>query len=166
MPVAPATAQFPCYFVNASDDKLYVMVTDSAIDPKVRRTHGTFIEASRDIPYQTPAEAVNILSDDNRPFLRLLPTWDVYRRELRYLDVLVKRFSRVACNQERLLVTFEEEKWPCRIDDPLIPNSVCPKVRLRDTVKHLNRNHDHALIRFRTDGTGEGVIWELTANMP
>ena len=36
-----------------------------------------------------------------------------------------------------------------------------PKRRLSDTTKCLNRKQTNELIRFRGDGTGEGVTWEL-----
>ena len=57
---------------------------------------------------------------------------------------------------------FEEEEWPPRIDHPLpqMPEQD-PRRRLHDTIKCLNRNQKHPLIRFHSDGTGEGVVWEL-----
>ena len=76
--------------------------------------------------------------------------------------VVIKRFKWPAINQETLLAVFEEEDWPPRIDDPLpmLPEQN-PKRRLHDTIKCLNRHHLQQLIRFRGDGTGEGVRWEL-----
>jgi hypothetical protein len=91
------------------------------------------------------------------------PSWDPELRELRMCGVVVKRFARRAVNQERILAVFEEEGWPYRIDDPLLPTGICPKARLRDTVKHLNRQNGSRLIRFGMDGTGEGVIWRKEA---
>jgi hypothetical protein len=74
----------------------------------------------------------------------------------------VKRFKWQAANQERILTVFEEEGWPARIDDPLAPSpAIDTKRRLSDTIKCLNRKQANALIRFRGDGTGQGVIWEL-----
>ena len=32
---------------------------------------------------------------------------------------------------------------------------------LNDTIKCLNRKQKNALLHFRGDGTGEGVIWEV-----
>jgi hypothetical protein len=64
--------------------------------------------------------------------------------------------------QEAILMAFEEEKWPPRIDDPLPGNAdLLPKRRLHDTIKSLNRNQKNCLVRFMGDGTGEGVRWEL-----
>jgi hypothetical protein len=52
------------------------------------------------------------------------------------------------------------ELWDSRIPDPL-PGGRNQK-RLADTVNDLNDNHaNRGIIRFRRDGTGEGVIWEL-----
>ena len=74
----------------------------------------------------------------------------------------MKRFKWTAANQETILVAFEEEGWPARIDDPLPQQpEQDPKRRLSDTIKCLNRKQTNELIRFRGDGTGEGVTWEL-----
>ena len=91
------------------------------------------------------------------------PHWDVDTRELRIAGKLVKRFKWPAVNQETVLAVFQEEDWPHHIDDPLPPQpEQDPKGRLSDTIKCLNRKQQHALIHFRGDGTGEGVIWERT----
>ena len=75
----------------------------------------------------------------------------------------MKRFQLPSRNQETILSAFEEEGWPPRIDDPLPPAVDCdPKQRLRDTIKSLNRNRKLVRIRFKGDGTGQGVLWELT----
>lgn len=93
------------------------------------------------------------------------PNWDAQRRVLSLAGAIVKRFKWVAENQETVLAAFEEETWPPRIDDPLSPHiDQDPKRRLSDTIKCLNRNQHQRLIRFRGDGTGEGVVWELAAS--
>jgi hypothetical protein len=94
----------------------------------------------------------------------LTPQWKSGRRELHVADFLVKRFRWPARNQETLLAAFAEERWAVEgIDDPLPPHpDHDPKQRLRDTIKCLNRNQEHRLIRFRSDGTGERVIWQFT----
>ncbi|HTU26817.1 MAG TPA: hypothetical protein VMF30_15520 [Pirellulales bacterium] len=90
------------------------------------------------------------------------PTWDQERRELRLNDVVVKSFKLPSPNQEAILTALAEEHWPARIDDPLPPHvELDPKRRLHDTIKSLNRNQKHRLIRFSGDGTGEGVLWKL-----
>lgn len=49
-----------------------------------------------------------------------------------------------------------------RIDDPLPPVfDIEPKRRLHDTIKSLNRHQKNRLIRFKGDGTGQGIRWEL-----
>jgi hypothetical protein len=91
------------------------------------------------------------------------PIWDPARRELRVGNLLVKKFVVRAANQEAVLAAFEEEHWPYHIDDPLPQrNGRDPKQRLHDTIIKLHRGQVHRLMRFRGDGTGEGVCWELT----
>ncbi len=88
------------------------------------------------------------------------PHWDAEYRVLRLGQCVVKEY-RVPCrNQEAVLAAFQEEGWPHRIDDPLSPQGdIEPKSRLHDTIKSLNGHHKERLIRFRGDGTGEGVCW-------
>ena len=92
----------------------------------------------------------------------LVPVWDTKRRELRFGNVIVKRFKWPAANQEQVLQAFQEEGWPAKIDDPLPPDpSICPKRRLHDTIKCLNRRQINGAIKFRGDGTGQGVLLEI-----
>ena len=91
-----------------------------------------------------------------------IPKWDSSRHELRLGHALVKVFKLPSRNQEAVLVAFEEESWPPRIDDPLPPQGdVDPKRRLHDTIKSLNGHQKNSLVRFMGDGTGEGIRWEL-----
>ena len=77
---------------------------------------------------------------------------------------MIKRFRVPSANQEAVLEAFQEEGWPASIDDPLSPLSdYDPKRRLRDTIKCLNLNQISRMIRFRGDGTGQRVLWELAA---
>ena len=79
-------------------------------------------------------------------------------------DRVVKRFKHKSRNQEAILATFQEDGWPYRVYDPLSPIADCdPKRRLNDTIKGLNHHQENALIRFRGDGTGEAIIWELAS---
>jgi len=92
------------------------------------------------------------------------PKWDRDRRELRLGARIIKVFKLPSPMQEAILVAFEEEHWPPRIDDPLPSHpELLPKRRLHDTIKSLNRNQKNSLIRFMGDGTGEGIRWELSA---
>ena len=90
------------------------------------------------------------------------PKWNVERRELTVSGTVVKRFRWPAPNQEMILSVFSEEGWPSRIEDPLPQGKgLDPKRRLGDTIKCLNRNQNVNLIRFRGDGTGEGILWDI-----
>lgn len=91
------------------------------------------------------------------------PRWDCQRRQLKVGTDVVKEFKLPSPNQETVLMAFEEEGWPPRIDDPLSPlPQLDPRRRLHDTIKALNRKQKRDLIRFMGDGSGEGVRWELT----
>jgi hypothetical protein len=83
---------------------------------------------------------------------------------LYFAGQIVKRFRWRAVNQEKILSAFEDDGWPPRIDDPLVPSpQIVSKRRLGDAIKCLNRRQANALLRFGGDGTGEGIIWEAVA---
>jgi hypothetical protein len=92
------------------------------------------------------------------------PVWDADARQLWFRGRLVKEFRQPAPHQTRLLDVFQEQGWANRhIDDPL---PLCAgeqaedaKARPHDTVKNLNRGLAPGTIRFRGDGTGQGVTW-------
>ncbi|MGD9857411.1 MAG: hypothetical protein AB7U20_20905 [Planctomycetaceae bacterium] len=114
------------------------------------------------------ASPISVLSRDNRRTEVVIacdtkPKWDGERHQFFVREQLVKEFKVPSPNQETILTAFEEENWPVRIDDPLSPTALADgKRRLHDTIKSLNRNQKRSLIRFMGDGTGEGVLWELT----
>lgn len=89
------------------------------------------------------------------------PIWNSVRRELILTGLLVKRFTQPAPHQEVVLGALQEEDWPARIDDP-IPGRSGPQARkrLQDTLARLNQHQVNRLLRFRGDGTGEGILWE------
>ncbi len=90
------------------------------------------------------------------------PSWDCELQELRVGITIIKQFKVPARNQETILSAFQEEGWPVFIDDPLPQHSeIDPKRRLHDTINSLNRNQKNDLIRFRGNGSGEGIRWEL-----
>jgi hypothetical protein len=92
----------------------------------------------------------------------LMPRWDSERRELLLGKKLVKHFLVPADNQEHILSAFQEEGWPPRIDDPLPPQRYLePKRRLAEAIRRLNRNQKTRLLRFHSNGHGNGVCWEL-----
>ncbi|MGO9923367.1 MAG: hypothetical protein ACLQIB_52790 [Isosphaeraceae bacterium] len=90
------------------------------------------------------------------------PCWNSMRRELCLNDMVVKRFRVPAQIQQLILGAFEEEGWPGHIDDPL-PGSgdIDPHTRLHDAIHRLNGHQAHRLLRFRGNGNGTGVAWEL-----
>ena len=97
---------------------------------------------------------------------KLIPHWNPQRHELTVEQKVVKRFRWPANNQETVLMAFEEDGWPDRIDDPLPPQpEQDPKRRLHDTIKCLNRNQINQSLRFHGDGTGQGVRWDLVSNL-
>ena len=97
--------------------------------------------------------------------LGTIPNWDRETRTFMVGDYLVKRFRVPSPNQEAVLDAFQEEGWPRSVDDPLSPvPDQQPKRRLRDTIKCLNMNQANRAIRFRGDGTGQRVSWELLVN--
>lgn len=115
-------------------------------------------EPSTRLPHPTPApsrpETATVPADEGKP------RWDAERRELTFAGRLVKRFRVPAPNQTAILEVFHEEAWPYRIDDPLPPASdMDAKLRLRDTIKCLNRGGKGGPLVFCGDGSGTGVVW-------
>jgi hypothetical protein len=94
-----------------------------------------------------------------------LPYWDAQSRRLWLGAILLKEFRQPAPNQTRLLDVFQEKGWTIpHIEDPLSPapgdTEQDIKRRLHDTIRNLNRGLPPGTIRFRGDGTGQGVRWE------
>ena len=92
-----------------------------------------------------------------------LPDWNKSLGELRFDGQLIKRVRqlKVATNVIQILDVFQEEGWPSHVEDPLSPIKTLRQnqtQRLQEAVKSLNQGLK--VIRFRTDGTGEGVVWE------
>lgn len=87
------------------------------------------------------------------------PNWNGDRCELSFRGRVVRkiRSRNVGANVCQILDVFQEDGWPDRIDDPLTdgPNAQ----RLRETVRTLNAGLTD--LKFRMDGTGEGVLWEI-----
>jgi hypothetical protein len=87
------------------------------------------------------------------------PRW--HRRKLWFCGQLVKLFRGSADCQEIILAAFEEDGWARRIDDPLPQVAgMVPQERLHNAVRRLNGDQLTPLLRFRCDGTGQGVMWE------
>lgn len=103
--------------------------------------------------------------DVPNPYGRPTPQWDADARCLWLGDRLLKAFRQPAPYQTALLAAFEEGGWAAgHVDDPIPPESgeesTDARKRLRETVHNLNRGLPAGTIRFRGDGTGEGVRWE------
>lgn len=107
-------------------------------------------------PPPAPAPPVAPVS----PETALQPEWDKAVSELRLGGKVIKRVRgpNVAKNVVMVLDCFQDEGWQRHIFDPL-PGARDQK-RLHDTVASLNKNLEG--LRFRTDGSGEGICWDLT----
>ncbi len=115
-----------------------------------RKEHGCLVVPPLRLRYATPLDS------------GVTPNWDRETRTFMVGGFLVKRFRVPSPNQEAVLDAFQEEGWPRSVDDPLSPvPDQQPKRRLRDTIKCLNMNQAIHAIRFRGDGTGQRVSWEL-----
>jgi hypothetical protein len=86
------------------------------------------------------------------------PAWDRDRRTLSFKGEVVRsiRSVTVAKHVTTILDAFENRGWPRRIDDPL--PGYADKQRLREAVANLNVGLTG--IRFYSDGSGKGIIWQ------
>jgi hypothetical protein len=106
-------------------------------------------------PFEELAGHASPLTADEKPF------WDAKRRKLLISGMVVKQFHCPAASQQLILDAFQAAHWPAHIIDPLpLQPAQCPKRRLHDAIKRLNRGHAHDAIRFCGDGSGRGVLWE------
>lgn len=98
------------------------------------------------------------------PRLSQIPWWDPERCVLLLDGEVIKQIQRpvTARNQVRILNAFQEDCWRPRIDDPLprLPEADGSR-QLADAVRRLNQGL--LRIRFRRDGTGEGIRWEVVS---
>jgi hypothetical protein len=86
------------------------------------------------------------------------PEWNRTRGELKLGRKIIRRVRvGVAVNIVKILDAFEEEGWPERIDSPIARAS--DDMAHRDAISSLNKNL--VAVRFRSDGTGTGMLWEL-----
>jgi hypothetical protein len=110
--------------------------------------------------WPTPAGASNDAGERRSADLEK-PAWDAFRRELWVGGRMVKQYRRPALNQQMILDAFQAARWPTHLVDPLpLRAAHCPKRRLHDAIKCLNRCQRIAAIRFSGDGSGRGVLWE------
>jgi hypothetical protein len=92
----------------------------------------------------------------------LTPRYDKENRLFTWGRHLLKSYRQPSANQELILVAAEELEWAGWFDDPLPRRGKGnPKGRLHDAIKNLNRHQSPYLVRFKGDGTGMRVGWEL-----
>ena len=86
------------------------------------------------------------------------PEWNHGRGELKFQGHVIRRVRISVGNQiVKILDEFERQGWPERIDSPITDSS--DDMAHRDAIRGLNRKL--AEIRFRSDGTGRGIVWEI-----
>lgn len=140
--------------------------------PPAARTNGsaTFTEHSvvaLTLAGEPFAEALRggLLPDGAGEVLRvgdLTPRYDGHERTLWWGRHALKRYAQPSASQERVLLAAQEQGWPAWLDNPLPKRrGGCPKKRLHDAIKNLNRRQRPRLVRFKGDGTGGRVGWEL-----
>ncbi len=131
--------------------------------PDMPGQHGEQSEGNAAEPAEMVVSADPILLPyGSRSTAELKPKWDRESRMFVVGEHLVKHFRVPSPNQAAVLNAFQEEGWPRVVDDPLPPlHDQEPKRRLRDTIKCLNQHQVVRVIRFRGDGTGQRVSWEL-----
>jgi hypothetical protein len=112
---------------------------------------------------ETGTRAARMLQAETIAAAAEVPSYDCELRELWLDGALVKRFRQPAPDQHTILSAFEETKWPLHLDDPLSPNhhGRDAKLRLRDAINRLNRHQQQPLLRFRGDGRGQGILWQV-----
>jgi len=124
----------------------------------------SFSSSNLELPSRNAAKTAYArgIATRQAPSSSAVPNWDRDTRTFLVGEHLVKQFRVPSPNQEAVLEAFQEEGWPRSVDDPLPPvPDQQPKRRLRDTIKCLNMNQVSRAIRFRGDGTGQRVFWEL-----
>jgi hypothetical protein len=93
---------------------------------------------------------------------RETPQWDRDLGLLTFRNVVVRkvRGGGVAKNIRTILDTFQDDGWPDRIDNPLSGGRADASARKSEAINTLNNKMLINSIRFRADGTGEGILWE------
>ncbi len=145
-------------FVSFSEQSCFIL-TPLGLSQIRNKTQKNIMQSFNEDTQQKQRESIKVRIDGTE----CTPIWDTVRRELRLGEIVIKRFKWPAENQTGILDAFENHGWPRKIMDPLPGDSkVCPKRRLHDAIKCLNRKQLHKLIKFRGDGTGNGVVMEIT----
>jgi hypothetical protein len=128
-----------------------------ALTPQGERFADSFLHDVLLAPGLAPFQA----AWDRLVLAPVLPQYDVDQRILHWGRHILKQYRQPSLNQEIVLATADELRWPPWFDDPL-PRflGMNPKVRLHNTVKALNRNQQNYFIHFKGDGTGTRIGWE------
>lgn len=92
---------------------------------------------------------------------RLRPRWDEMKATLFWGDVPIRVFSHhPAKNQRDIIEAFHREDWNHTVPTPFKDNNGSDAKKLNLAIYHLNHSLLKKAIRFRGDGTGDGVMWE------
>ncbi len=148
--LTPGGAAFADHFLNTF-----------AASPQLTRPIGTaFLASGKIAELENEPPAPHNLNGSTEAACK--PCWNSIRRELSLGDMVIKRFRVPAQNQQLILSAFEEEAWPEHIDDPLPGGGdIDPHTRLHDAIHRLNGRQTNRLLRFRGNGNGTGVSWDL-----
>jgi hypothetical protein len=88
----------------------------------------------------------------------LKPRWDETTATLYWGNVAIREFRKhPAQNQTALIEAFHRKGWARNIPNPFIGD---PR-KLNFAIYQMNKGLAEKVIRFRGDGTGQGVVWEL-----
>jgi hypothetical protein len=84
------------------------------------------------------------------------PRWDEETRTLYLGDKEIKTYNRgPAKNQIDVIEAFHRADWRRAVDSPFKDPD-----KLGQTLRDLKKSLPERTLRFRADGTGEGIIWE------
>jgi hypothetical protein len=163
-------------FVLTETGRALLRINPSAEDvSSLRLAHGDGQTGDSTEPELAPAAPITVrqhnpliaqepvlLSYGSRLAIGTKPVWDRTTRMFMVGEHLVKHFRVPSPNQAAVLDAFQEEGWPHSVDDPLSPlPDQQQSRRLRDTIKCLNQHQISRVVRFRGDGTGQRVLWQL-----
>jgi hypothetical protein len=151
---------FESWFVTwttpALREKHHATRTNSPLGTQPRKAADTSNQLERDPNAEQAAPAQQEAGKLKEPPKHFLPQWDEEERELRYGDKLCKRYdANPAKNQIDVIEAFQAANWSRTLPDPFRNSR-----KLNTTIASLNRSMATGTIKFRGDGTGEGINWE------
>jgi hypothetical protein len=99
-----------------------------------------------------------LVGDNHRKQHREYPEWNHDRGELKFRGEVIRRVRiDVGSQIVKILDEFERQGWSERIDSPITDS--CDDMAHRDAIRVLNQRL--AVIRFRSDGSGRGILWGI-----